>query len=61
MLDKSSAYVLAEGMYFLDKSSLSNFNFFGFSLLVWTCPNSSCGFSTQESAFVTALHQFVIS
>ena len=34
MLDKSSIYVLAEGMYFLDKSSPSNFNFLHFPLLV---------------------------
>ena len=27
MLDKSSVYVLAEGMYFLDKSSPTNLNF----------------------------------
>ena len=34
MLDKSSVYVLVEGMYFLDKSSLSNFNFLDYPLLV---------------------------
>ena len=34
-IDKSSVYnVLAEGMYFLDKSSPSNFNFLDFPLLV---------------------------
>ena len=34
-VDKSSVYnVLAEGMYFLDKSSPSNFNFLDFPLLV---------------------------
>ena len=33
-VDKSTVYnVLAEGMYFLDKSSPSNFNFFNFPLL----------------------------
>ena len=42
MFSKSSEYnVLAEGMYFLDKSSPSNFNFLEFPLLVWSCPNSS--------------------
>ena len=35
MLDKSLVYyVLAEGMYFLDKCSPSNFNFLDFSLLI---------------------------
>ena len=34
MLDKSFLYnVLVEGMYFLDKSSLSNFNFLDFPLV----------------------------
>ena len=45
MLGKSFVYsVLAEEMYFLDKSSTSNFNFFDFPLLVWIFPNSSCYF-----------------
>ena len=45
MLDKSFVYsVLAEEMYFLDKSSQSNFNFFDFPLLVWIFSNSSCYF-----------------
>ena len=36
MLDKPSVYnVLAEGIYFLDQSSQSNFNFLDFLLLVW--------------------------
>ena len=35
MLDKSLVYyVLAEGMYFLDKCSPSNFNFLDFPLLI---------------------------
>ena len=35
MVDKSSVYnVLAEGIYFLNKSMLSNFNFLDFSLIV---------------------------
>ena len=35
MLDKSlKYYVLAKEMYFLDKSSPSNFNFLDFSLLI---------------------------
>ena len=33
-VDKSSAYVLAERMYFLDKRIPPNFNFSDFSLLV---------------------------
>ena len=37
MLDKSSVCnVLVEGMQFLDKSSLPNFNFLDFPLLVWS-------------------------
>ena len=48
-VDKSSAYnVLTEGMYFLNKSSPSNFNFSDFPLLVWSCPNSSCDFWNQN-------------
>ena len=51
--NKSSLYhVLAEGMWFLDKSSPSNFNFLDFPLLVWSCPNSSCNFWNQELVFV---------
>ena len=34
MLDKSTVYVLAEGVYFLDKNP-SNFNSLNFPLLVW--------------------------
>ena len=60
MLDKSSvSNVLAEEMYFLDKSSPSNFKFFDFPLLVRSlqclsglsnvCRNSSCDFLNQES------------
>ena len=53
MLHKSSKYkLLAEEMYFLDKSSPSNFNFLDFPLIVWSCPNSPCGFWNQESVFV---------
>ena len=53
MLDKSSVInFLAEGMYFLDKSSPSSFNIFDFPLLVWSYPNSLYGFWNQESAFV---------
>ena len=33
MLDKSSVYVLAEGMYFLDKGNPSNFRFLDFTQL----------------------------
>ena len=45
MLGKSFVYnVLAEGVYVLDKSSPSNFNFLDFPLLSWSCPNSSCDF-----------------
>ena len=48
MLNKSSVYnVLAEGMHFLDKGSLWNFNFLDFLLLVWSCSNSSCDFWKQ--------------
>ena len=51
MLDKSSLYnVFAEGIYFLDKSGPSNFNFLDFPLLV--CPVSSCDFWNQKSVFV---------
>ena len=52
-------YVLAEGMYFFDKSSPSDFNFLDFPLLVWDCPNSSCDFWSQELVFVKTLHHFV--
>ena len=52
MLDKSFVYVLAEGMYFLDKFSPLNFNFLDFPLLVWSYPNYLCDFWNQESAFV---------
>ena len=52
MLDKSSVYnVLAEEMYFLDKSSPSSFNSLEFSTVVWSFPNSSCDFWNQESVF----------
>ena len=48
-VDKSSVYnVLTEGMYYLNKSSPSNFNFSDFPLLVWSCPNSSCDFWNQN-------------
>ena len=53
MLDKSSVYnVLAEEMYFLDKSSPSNFSFLDFPMLAWSCPNSACDFLNQESIYV---------
>ena len=53
MLDKFSVYnVLADGMYFLDKSSQLSFNSLNFPLLVWRCPNSSYGFWNKESVFV---------
>ena len=53
MLDKSlKYYVLAEEMYFLDKSSPSNFNFLDFSLLIWSFPSFSCDFWNQGSVFV---------
>ena len=39
MLVKSSAHVLAEGMYSLDKSNPPNFNFLVISLIAWICPN----------------------
>ena len=52
VLDKSSVYVLAVGMYFLDKSSPSNFNFLKFPQLVWSFTYSSCDFWNQESVFV---------
>ena len=46
-------------MYFLDKSSSSNFNFLDFPLLVWNWPNSLCDFWNQELVFVKTLHHFV--
>ena len=53
MLDKSFVYyVLAEGMYFLDKCSPLNFNFLDFSLLIWSFPNPSCDLWNQESVFI---------
>ena len=52
MLDTSSVYkVLAEKMYFLDKSIPWNFNFLAFPMLVWSCPNF-CDFWNQDSVFV---------
>ena len=51
MLDKSSVYVLAERMHFLNKSSPSNLNFLDFPMLVWSCPDS-CDFWNQESVFL---------
>ena len=60
MFDKSSVYVLAEGMSFLDKCSPLNFNFRTFHCLpeiiriphVWSYSNSSYDFWNQESVFV---------
>ena len=50
MLDKSSVCVLVEGMYFLDKSIPSNFNFLDYPLLV---QNVIVQISqNQESVFV---------
>ena len=52
-VEKFSVYnVLVEGMYFLEKSSSSNFNFLDFPLLVWSCSNSSSNFWNRKSIFV---------
>ena len=59
MLDKTTVYILAEGMYFLDERP-SNFNFFDFKRLVSSSSNSSCDLWNQESAFVYNLHHFVM-
>ena len=59
LLDKSSVYVFAEGMYFLNKSSPLILNFLDFLLIVWSCSNSSCDFWNQMSVFVETLHHFI--
>ena len=42
MLDKSFVYnILAEGMYFLDKSSPSNFSFLDFPLFFFLLPKNN--------------------
>ena len=51
MLGKFLCDVLAEGMYFLDKSNPSNSTFLDFSLLVWSFLNLLCDFWNQESVF----------
>ena len=56
MLDKSSVFALAEGLYFLDKCSPLNFNFLDFPLVAWSYPNSSYDFETKTQF----LHKFCI-